>query len=152
MTAPRNRWALAWVAFGLAFLVLELTAAASVGSGDTLSENVWTWFPSWWWWTLPAGLLLSLAAHLSPKRTSVVPVAGFGGGFCVRVAWVQWGPFDWLMLLGLIANVTALAVLAWLALRPGDYLCVDKEPFCWHRTWLGAWVHRVGFRESRRLP
>ena len=132
-----------WIAWLVAFLALELPAALHVVPWPTLSSSMWGWLPDWVSWLLVAGLLISLAAHLSPRKTSVVPVAGFGGAMATRIAWVEWG---WLPFIA----VAVLAPLLWLALRPGEWECVPgDEPRCAHGTWLGAFAHRCsGWRRA----
>lgn len=40
----RKPWLIAWVAWLVAFLAVEVPAAIRKGKDDTLSENVWDWF------------------------------------------------------------------------------------------------------------
>ena len=60
-------WTVLWLAWGAAFLAIELPAAFNRRPGDTLSEHVWAWFhvhdrrPTALTWTLRAVLLAFLA-------------------------------------------------------------------------------------------
>lgn len=36
-------WTVAWIAWGVAFAVIEGAALVNARSGDTLSEHVWAW-------------------------------------------------------------------------------------------------------------
>jgi len=89
MTKHPSRWRWAWIGWLLAFLLLEVPAALNKRKGGTLSKHVWRWFPTWGWWSLVAGLLLSLVGHLSPAHLTVIPVILFGAAFVGRVGWVE---------------------------------------------------------------
>jgi hypothetical protein len=90
MTARRRSlWTWLWLGWFASFLYVELPAGLNSASLDTLSEHCWLWFPTWWWWLIPAGLLLSLAAHLSPRHCSVRPVVVFGALMVARIVYVE---------------------------------------------------------------
>ncbi len=65
----RRGFTAAWLAWLLAFVVVEAVAVVSKAKGDTLSEHVYVWFgvkaapPSWLRWPLRVGLVW-LAVHL----------------------------------------------------------------------------------------
>lgn len=141
MTAPR--WVRPWMLWLGLFLALELPAAMDATRGGTLSEFAWLAFPTWWWWLAPAGLLISLAWHFSPRHGTVRPVAAFGAIVGSRMVWATWGWWPFVAAAG--------AALAWWLLWPGEHLCVsgDVDQPCRHRTRLGALIDR-SFREPNR--
>jgi hypothetical protein len=56
-------WSVAWLGWLLAFLFVELPGAILPGKGETLSEHVWRWFPTWPRRVIFAAFWLALGAH-----------------------------------------------------------------------------------------
>ncbi len=84
-------WTIAWLLWLLAFLCIELPAAASergTSAVKTLSRHVWSWLDTWWKVAIFLAFWVSLGLHLAPGiKASVVPVEVFGAALGFVIVW-----------------------------------------------------------------
>lgn len=82
-------WTWAWMAWLIAFLCIELPAAASergTNAAKTLSRHIWAWLDEWWEVVALVGFLVSLLLHLVPAiKLSVMYLVVFGVGLGVAI-------------------------------------------------------------------
>jgi hypothetical protein len=92
--SKKSWWSVAWVAWGFAFLAIELPAAFNNTQDDTLSEHNWNWIGDSKIRRLIVGAFMTaLTLHLTFKLT-VLPVIIFGIGIAyIIIRW--WITSEW---------------------------------------------------------